>query len=47
MLRDLRHQLGFSRTAWVVSGGGSLTPAPDDFFEAIGVPVVVGCELLH
>ncbi|KAL4424118.1 hypothetical protein ABPG75_001419 [Micractinium tetrahymenae] len=41
----LRRQLGFSRTRWVVSGGGSLTPQTDDFYEAIGVPVVVGYGL--
>lgn len=33
-LAGLRAALGFGRTRWVVSGGGSLTPQLDDFYEA-------------
>lgn len=36
LFEGLRRQLGFGRTRWVVSGGGSLTPQVDDFYEARG-----------
>ncbi|KAL4438506.1 hypothetical protein ABPG77_000154 [Micractinium sp. CCAP 211/92] len=45
VFQGLRQKLGFGRTRWVASGGGSLTPQTDDFYEAIGVPVVVGYGL--
>ncbi|PSC74557.1 long-chain-fatty-acid-ligase [Micractinium conductrix] len=45
MFSRLRRQLGFSRSRWVISGGGTLADFVDDFFEAIGVPLVSGYGL--
>ena len=39
----IRAALGISRA--VVSGGGSLPPALDDWYEAIGLPVLNGWGL--
>ncbi|PRW61462.1 long-chain-fatty-acid-- ligase [Chlorella sorokiniana] len=45
LFSQLRESLGFGRLRWAVSGGGSLAPSIDDFYEAVGVPVVVGYGL--